>query len=67
MKHRRLAVPHSFEDQMAEEKSRLEEQAANLPAGPQKDALLDQRARISCSHERVADIARIAAPDLNRI
>ena len=42
MKHRRLAFPHSFEDQMAAEKCRLEEQTANLPAGPQKDALLDK-------------------------
>jgi hypothetical protein len=42
MKHRRLAFSHSFADQMAAEKSRLEEQTANLPAGPQKDALLDK-------------------------
>jgi hypothetical protein len=42
MKHRRLAFPHSFEDQLAAEKSGLEEQAATLPAGPQKDVLLDK-------------------------
>jgi hypothetical protein len=33
-------VPHSFEDQMAAEKLRLEAQAATLPPGLQKEALL---------------------------
>jgi hypothetical protein len=37
---RRRSTPHSFEDQIAAEKSRLEEQAANLPPGPDRDALL---------------------------
>ena len=37
---RRRSVPHTFEDRIAAEKSRLEAQAANLPLGPQKDALL---------------------------
>lgn len=37
---RRRSVPHAFEDRIAAEKSRLEVQAANLPPGPQKDALL---------------------------
>jgi hypothetical protein len=40
MQHRRQSVPHSFEDQIAAEKSQLEAQAADLPPGPQKDALL---------------------------
>ena len=31
---------HSFEGQIAAEKSRLEAQAAGLPPGPEKDALL---------------------------
>ena len=40
MQRHRRSVPHSFEDQIAAEKSRLEAQAADLPPGPQKDALL---------------------------
>jgi hypothetical protein len=40
MQRRRRSTPHSFEDQIAAEKSRLEEQAATLPPGPQKDVLL---------------------------
>jgi hypothetical protein len=37
---RRRSPDHSFEDQVAAEKERLEEQAALLPHGPPKDALL---------------------------
>jgi len=37
---RRRSVPHTFGDRIAAEKSRLEAQAANLPLGAQKDALL---------------------------
>ena len=37
---RRRSVPHTFEDRIAAEKSRLEAKAANLPLGAQKDALL---------------------------
>ena len=37
---RQRSVPHTFENRLAVEKSRLEAQAANLPPGPQKDALL---------------------------
>jgi hypothetical protein len=40
MQRHRRSVPHSFEDQIAAEKSRLEAQAADLPPCPQKDALL---------------------------
>jgi hypothetical protein len=40
MQRRRRSTPHSFEDQIAAEKSRLEQQATTLPAGPQRDALL---------------------------
>lgn len=40
MKPRRRSVPHSFEEQIAAEKSRLEAQVASLLPGPQKDALL---------------------------
>jgi hypothetical protein len=40
MQRRRRYFPHSFEDQIVAEKSRLEAEAARLPPGPQKDALL---------------------------
>jgi hypothetical protein len=40
MKHHRRSILHSFEDQIAAEKSRLEAQAAGLPPCPEKDALL---------------------------
>ena len=37
---RRRAVPHSFEGQIAVEKTGLEEQIAGIPYGPQRDALV---------------------------
>jgi hypothetical protein len=40
MQRRRRSVPHTFEDQIAAEKARLEAQVADAPPGPQKDALL---------------------------
>ena len=40
MQHRPQSVLQSFEDQITAEKSQLEAQAAGLPSGPQKDALL---------------------------
>lgn len=42
MQRRRRSVPHSFEEQIAAVKSRLEAQAATLPPGLQKDVLLDK-------------------------
>jgi hypothetical protein len=37
---RRRSVPHTFEENIAAEKARLEAQVAQLKPGPQKDALL---------------------------
>lgn len=37
---RRRSLPHTFEGQIAAEKSRLETRAATLPPGPEKEALL---------------------------
>jgi hypothetical protein len=67
MQRRQRSVPHSFEAQIVAEKCRLEAQAAGLPSGPQKGhpAQEDQAARNSLSHERVADVSRITATDLN--
>ena len=36
----RRSVPHSFEDEVAAEKKRLEERADLLPHGPEKEKLL---------------------------
>jgi hypothetical protein len=37
---RRRSTPHTFENQIAAEKARLEAQVADLPHGREKDALL---------------------------
>ena len=37
---RRRSTPHTFEDNIAAEKARLEAQAADLRPGPQRDGLL---------------------------
>jgi hypothetical protein len=37
---RRRSVLHTFEDQIASEKSKLEAQIAELPPSPQRDGLL---------------------------
>jgi hypothetical protein len=37
---RRRSVPHTFEQNIAAQKARLEAQVAQLKPGPQKDALL---------------------------
>ena len=34
------SVPHTFEDQVAAQKAKLEAQVAKLPPSPQKDVLL---------------------------
>jgi hypothetical protein len=43
---RRRSVPHSFEERLAVEKKRLEQQAEKLPSGPAKDQLLQKIERI---------------------
>ena len=64
---RRRSAPHTFEENIAAEKSKLEAQVAKLKPGPQMDGLLKKiRARDRISHERVAFIARLATPDLVR-
>jgi len=37
---RRRSIPHTFEENIAAEKAKLEAQVAKLKPGPQKDALL---------------------------
>lgn len=37
-----VAVPHSFEENLAAEKAKLEAQVAQLKPGPQKDGLLSK-------------------------
>ena len=58
MQHRPQSVLQSFEDQIAAEKSQLEAQAAGLPPGPQKDALLKKIRQLETA-------SRITAADLN--
>jgi hypothetical protein len=36
---RRRSIPHTFDDQIAAEKARLEAEIAELPPGPEQDAL----------------------------
>ena len=43
---RRRSVPHSFEERLAAEKQRLEQQAEKLPPGPAKDQLLQKIGQI---------------------
>ena len=51
MLHHRRFSPHSFEDQIAAEKERLEAEAAKLPPGPQKHELLRKISRLeTASH-----------------
>jgi hypothetical protein len=40
MQLRRSTTPHSFENQIAAEKARLEAELAHVPHGPQRDILL---------------------------
>jgi len=40
MKRRRRSVPHTFEENIAAEKAKLEAQVAKLKPGPQVDRLL---------------------------
>jgi hypothetical protein len=43
--------PHSFEDQLATEKARLEAQLANAPRGPERDMLIKKIRQIeTASH-----------------
>jgi hypothetical protein len=39
---RRRSIPHTFEDQIAAEKAKIEAQAVKVPASPQRDGLLRQ-------------------------
>ena len=40
MERRRRSVPHTFEENIAAERTKLEAQIAKLKPGPQRDALL---------------------------
>jgi hypothetical protein len=48
---RRRSIPHTFEDQIAAEKARLEAQIARLRPGPQRDGLLKKISQLeTASH-----------------
>ena len=63
---RRRSTPHTFEDNIAAEKARLEAQAADLRPGPKRDRSTqkDQAAGDRISHERVAFVPQLTAPNL---
>ncbi|MBT1516599.1 hypothetical protein KIP88_39950 [Bradyrhizobium sp. SRL28] len=42
MQRRRRSVPHTFEENIAAQKAKLEAQVAKLKPGPQMDALLEK-------------------------
>ena len=46
-----IRVPHTFDERLAAEKSRLEAQAAKLRPGPQKDELLHKIAQLETAPE----------------
>jgi hypothetical protein len=49
---RRRSISHTFEDQIAAEKARLEAQVADLPPGPKKDDLLRKIRQLESNHAR---------------
>ena len=63
---RRRSVPHTFEENIAAEKAKLEAQIAQLKPGPQMDAATqkDQATGNGLTHERVAFVSRTTGPDL---
>jgi len=66
---RRRSAPHTFEENIAAEKVKLEAQAAKLKPGPQMDAVLkkiSQLVRDRRPYQRVAFLARIASSHMNR-
>ena len=63
---RRRSAPHTFEENIAAEKAKLEAQLAEIKPGPQMDALRKKIRQLeTASHmKRVAFIARLAVPEL---
>ena len=58
---RRRSVPHSFEENLAAEKAKLEAQVAQLKPGPQKDGLI----RKIRQHDTAAHISEwLSSPGL---
>jgi hypothetical protein len=60
---RKRPRPHTFEENFAAEKARLEALVATIPNGPAKDGLLKKIRQLetAAQHQRVAFIARTAA------
>jgi hypothetical protein len=51
MQQRIRSRPHSFEDQIATEKARCEQEIATVPCGPERDALIKKiRQLTTASH-----------------
>jgi hypothetical protein len=59
---RRRSVPHTFEENIAAEKAKLEAQVAQLKPGPELDALRENQAvRYRCPLKRLAFLAGLTA------
>jgi hypothetical protein len=59
MQRRRRSAPHTFEENIAAEKAKLEAQIAKLKPGPQRDGLLRKIRQLETRppHERVAHLS----------
>jgi cell division protein FtsB len=57
MQRRKRSVSHKFEDQIAAERTRLEEQIAKLRSGAGRAAQEDQAAGNRPSHQRVGFVS----------
>ncbi|MGY8706035.1 hypothetical protein RAD16_09860 [Bradyrhizobium sp. 18BD] len=53
-RRRRVQQTRSLEERMAEQAAKLKEQAAQLPAGPERDAVL-RRARVAETGAHLSD------------
>jgi cell division protein FtsB len=50
MQRRRRSVPHTFEENIAAEKAKLEAQLAQLKSGPEMDAIRKKIRQLTASH-----------------
>ena len=63
---RRRSVPHTFEENIAAEKAKLEAQIAQLKPGTrdERSTKKDQATRSGLTHEQVAFVPRTTSPDM---
>ena len=62
---RRRSAPHTFEDYIAAEKARCEEQLTNTPQGPARDALVKKIRQLDRKpYERLAVVPGAPKPGM---